>query len=177
MEKLQELAARLKEKFSSTTLVLVLGLVGMGLILLSEFLPENTGVTQSNPTAQTSAADSAVQSIADTQTYQAALEAQLANLLSQIDGVGQASVMITLAASEEIVYATDTQTSSDSAVKEHVLLDDGTALSEKTLYPEVVGVAVVCEGGDSASVEIKITNLVCALFNVSSNHISVEKMN
>ena len=55
------------------------------------------------------------------------------------------------------------------------LLDDGTALAQTVYYPQVCGVAVVCDGGGDVRVAARITELVRALLDISSTRICVEQ--
>ena len=126
----------LLEKQNRTRLAVVLGGAAMLLLLLSELLP-------ATPPAEPSAA-SASQAL----VYREQLEAQLQDLIGQIDGAGATAVMVTLETGEETVYATDTQSGQTQSQETHVLLDDGTALAQTVYYPQVCGVAVVraCAG-------------------------------
>ena len=103
------------------------------------------------------------------------LEAQLQDLIGQIDGAGATTVMVTLETGEETVYATDTQSGQTQSQETHVLLDDGTALAQTVYYPQVCGVAVGCDGGGDVRVAARITELVGALLDVPSNRICVEQ--
>ena len=103
------------------------------------------------------------------------LEAQLQDLIGQIDGAGATAVMVTLETGEETVYATDTQSGQTQSQETHVLLDDGTALAQTGYYPQVCGVAVVCDGGGDVRVAARITELVRALLDISSTRICVEQ--
>ena len=76
---------------------------------------------------------------------------------------------------EETVYATDTQSGQTQSQETHVLLDDGTALAQTVYYPQVCGVAVVCDGGGDVRVAARITELVRALLDISSTRICVEQ--
>ena len=106
---------------------------------------------------------------------QAGLEARLAELIAQVEGAGQTTVMVTLESTEERIYATDTRTGQDQSQQTHVLLEDGTALEETTCLPAVRGVAVVCDGGGNVEVEVRITALVSALLDLPANRICVEQ--
>ena len=103
------------------------------------------------------------------------LEAQLQDLIGQIDGAGATTVMVTLETGEETVYATDTQSGQTQSQETHVLLDDGTALAQTVYYPQVCGVAVVCDGGGDVRGAARITELVRALLDISSTRICVER--
>lgn len=150
-------------KQNRTRLAVVLGGAAMLLLLLSELLP-------ATPPAEPSAA-----SASQASAYREQLEAQLQDLIGQIDGAGATTVMVTLETGEETVYATDTQSGQTQSQETHVLLDDGTALAQTVYYPQVCGVAVVCDGGGDVRVAARITELVRALLDISSTRICVEQ--
>lgn len=154
-----------KEKPKAASLAVFLGIAAMLLILLSELWPasDSSEAPPGSQTAQTAG------------SYRAGLENQLADLIEQIDGAGETTVMITLESGEERIYATDTQTGRDQSQQTHVLLEDGTALEETVYLPTVCGVAVVCDGGGDVGVEARVTALVSALLDVPSNRICVEQ--
>ena len=126
-----------------TSLAVVVGVLAMLLLLLSELLP--SGNTQK-------AAASAAQTATVSQ-YQAQLEQQLEELISQLQGAGHTTVMVTLSTGEETVYAVDTQTGDMQQQETHVLLQDGSALAETTYLPQVCGVAVLWEGGEMSALQ------------------------
>ena len=152
--------------------VIAAGIAGMVLIALSEWLPESppvTGNTPSETTAEVSAAE-----------YEQELEQRLEALIRDVDGAGEARVMVTLAASEYTVYATDSETRTDGSVRqEHLLLDEDAAdpaLVETTRMPEIQGVAVLCSGADGPDVQAKVTQIVQVLTGIGANRITVERM-
>lgn len=73
-------------------LIVILGLLGMGFILLSQFWPDGDDAAAAN--AEVSYADD--------------LEARLTELVSAVDGVGDCRVMITLESGTEYVYTSPT---------------------------------------------------------------------
>lgn len=152
----------LLEKQNRTRLAVVLGGAAMLLLLLSELLPAKPSESPAASVSQASA-------------YREQLEAQLQDLIGQIDGAGATTVMVTLETGEETVYATDTQSGQTQSQETHVLLDDGTALAQTVYYPQVCGVAVVCDGGGDVRVAARITELVRALLDISSTRICVEQ--
>lgn len=146
-----------------TSLAVLVGGIAMGLILLSELLPtasQSTSVKESRLTA--------VQ-------YQAQLEEQLETLISQMQGAGRTTVMVTLSTGEETIYAVDTQSGDIQQQETHVLLQDGSALEETTWLPQICGVAVLCEGGGDVHVAARITELLRSLLDLPSNRICVEQ--
>ena len=147
------------------SLAVLVGGAAMLLILLSELLP------QPKQTAQTAVQG---QSLSASQ-YQAQLEQQLETLISQLQGAGRTTVMVTLTTGEETIYAVDTQTGELQQQETHVLLQDGSALAETTYLPQVCGVAVLCEGGADVRVAARITELLHSLLALPSNRICVEQ--
>jgi stage III sporulation protein AG len=91
--------------------------------------------------------------------------------------------MLTLKDTNESVYAKNSQESSNdssySKEYEYVLYDgdDGeTPVLIKQYFPQIQGVAVVCEGGDNTAVKERIINALSSLFNISTSKISVSKL-
>lgn len=165
--KKNELLSTLRSLQSSkgrTSLAVAVGVMAMLLLLLSELLPG--GGTQK-------AVASTTQTVAVSQ-YQTRLEQQLEGLISQLQGAGRTTVMVTLTTGEETVYAVDTQTG-DLQQETHVLLRDGSALAETTYLPQVCGVAVLCEGGGDVRVAARITELLHSLLDLPTNRICVEQ--
>lgn len=148
-----------------TSLAVAVGVLAMLLLLLSELLP-------GSGTQKTAA--SAVPAAAVSQ-YQTQLEQQLEELISQLQGAGKTTVMVTLTTGEETVYAVDTQTGDMQQQETHVLLQDGSALAETTYLPQVCGVAVLCEGGGDVRVAARITELLHSLLDLPANRICVEQ--
>lgn len=172
----QELKARVlalwKDEKKRVQLLLTAGLAGMLLLALSEWMPSQPSavIAQDQPEAPSSS---------EGECYAQEMETRLTQLISRMEGVGDVRVMVTLAAGETTVYATDTETETEgSARTQHILLEDGTdpALVETVHAPQIQGVAVVCEGGGNAVVQSRITELVEALTGVGANHIAVTKM-
>lgn len=144
-------------------LAVVLGGLAMLLILLSELWPQ----AEPAPQAETDSREA--------DAYCRQLEQQLEELISQMEGAGRTKVMVTLETGEETIYAMDTQTGQTQSGQTHVLLEDGTALARTVCLPRVCGVAVVCDGGGDVRVAARITELVSALLDLSSNRICVEQ--
>ena len=153
----------LKGSKGRVTLAIVLGAAAMLLILLSELLPQQAAPAAAENTAQ------------DTTQYRAQLETELEKLIEQMAGAGRTAVMVTLETGAEAVYAVDTQDGENQSQQTHVLLQDGTALTETTYLPQVCGVAVLCEGGGDVRVAARITELLRSLLDLPANRICVEQ--
>lgn len=149
----------------------------MVLLLVSEFLtPENTeNISKENTEIYSS-------------QYIEKTEKELEALLENISGAGEVEVMITLENCYENVFAkgysekndskTDSQKSESE--EEYIIIKNGSNNEEclvvKVLQPTVKGVAVIAQGAGNTQVKNAITQTVCALFDISTAKVSVEKM-
>ena len=116
--------------------------------------------------------------------YAAETEQRLTQMLQQIAGAGQVSVMLTLETGERVEYQTDVQTSSDEAQRSEsrktVILSEGNSYDKAavaaTTYPRFQGALIVCEGADSAAVRLRLLEAVSAVTGLSTDRITVVKM-
>lgn len=153
-------------------IIVILGLAGMALILFSDIFSGKSNTAQKETTDN--------MAVQEYESYVAEMEKRLESTLEKINGVGNADVMITAVGSGEYVYAKDekTETDSDSVSKDeqYVIIGgsgDKKALVRKVDNPEIMGVIVVCEGGDSNVVKEKVYSAVSAAFNIPSQKIFV----
>lgn len=160
-----------QKKDSRNKILIVAAVLGVVLILLSELDFSTPKVEESVQTG-------------DYAQYASTLNDELTSVISSIDGVGDCKVMITLKNTKENVYAENSETSSsdssNSENNEYVIYNSengDSPLLLKEEMPQVAGVAVVCSGGDSEAVRERIIDCVCALFDISSSHVSVSKLN
>lgn len=120
--------------------------------------------------------------------YRQQLEDKLENVLSKIDGAGNVSVMITLNGGISYEYATESEevttssslsngTNSKTTVTEKVVIvsinGKSTPLVVKEIYPEVLGVVVVCSGGGNVSVRLNVLSAVQTLLKVSDSNVEI----
>lgn len=124
-------------------IILIVGLVGLALILLSHFL---------TPANEVSSVPSG-----DLDAYTKALEDQMTAIISDMEGVGNCRVMITLENGMEYLY-------------------DGDAVLVTEILPTVKGVVVVCEGGDDPTVCARIQNAVTTALHITSKRVCVTKL-
>ena len=115
-------------------------------------------------------------------------EKELKALLENISGAGEVKVMITLENCYENVFATgykekyDNKTDSQKSEseEEYIIIKNGSNNEEclvvKVYEPTIKGVAVIAQGADNVQVKNAITQTVCALFDISTAKVSVEKM-
>lgn len=160
----------IKEKllpwFSKYRYVLLVLVVGLGLMLLP------TGKTDSNQASEP---------VAQVQKpVPENIDSQLAQILSQISGVGDVRVLLTVAAGEETLYQTDNQISQDQSRIETVLVTGSdraqTGLLKQVIPPVYRGAVVVCKGADKASVRLAVVEAVSSLTGLGADQISVLKM-
>lgn len=168
-EKINAFAANDKKRIK---IIVAIGLIGMVLILASEML---SAENKNKP-------DKAAAEFSYTE-YTLELEDRLVSLISQIDGVGECRVMITLENSAESVYAKNYEGKSDddssNQKDEYVFYKasgDESPVLIKEYLPQVQGVTVVCSGGDDIEVQEKIIDSVTSLFNIPTNRVSVSKI-
>ena len=88
--------------------------------------------------------------------YKRELEHELTELCSDVDGVGKCKIYVSFSEGEKTEYK-------------------GSNVTVRT-PPKVLGVTVICEGGDSARVKQEISECITALFDIGSNRICVLKM-
>lgn len=167
-------------------MILGAGLIGIALIFLSGFLT-NSGSSQQKKASSSTAYTA--------QEYETHLESELSELIMKIQGVGKASVMVTLEQTKQSVYAKEEKNSgqttkdqsdgslrneSDSSNETNYILVKGADGSEQALavteiQPVVKGVVVVCDGGGNPAVQQNIINAVTTALDISSVQVCVIK--
>jgi len=134
----------------------------------------------------------------ETEAYSDDLEKKLKKFLSNVAGIGDVEVMVTLKGSKERIVLKDspfTQESmnevdgeggnrvSSSVRNEESTVMVGSGSGENLPYviqelePEVEGIAVIAEGGDNPEIIAEIIEAVQVLFNVPAHKVKVMKMN
>lgn len=159
-----------KSMKKSGKLAIPLAGVILGVLLL--FFGNRAGKDTSDPTPHTPSETSAPSA----EAYRTELETRVKALCSRVAGVGEAEVMITLAGGFEYVYATDTRTAAGGVTTSYVTVGSGSGeslvfVTEKP--PAIVGVGVVCAGGNDPAVRQEITSLLSAALGIGSNKIYV----
>lgn len=158
-------------------IIVILGICGMVLIMLSEFFPNNDEVSENNEKAVSDMEYSM-------EDYTQKMEKRLKDIIQQIDGVGKAEIMLTVNCTEEYVYAEeissdimrDGDRSSSGTENRYVFSgnsSDKNALVKKIITPQINGVVIVCEGGDKSSISEKVYNAVSTALDIPSGKIYV----
>lgn len=124
-----------------TKIAIVVGLCAIILIFLSSYID----------------ADLFKKSI-DTDEYCTKLEESLLSVVTQIEGVGNAKIFLTMDNDGENVYLNNTDTKTQS------------------ITPVVRGVVIVCDGGDDPLVVNRVMSAVTKSLDISSNKVCVTKL-
>lgn len=181
---------KLAENDRYRKIIVIAGIAGILLILLS-------GSLKSCDTSQSSQPQPASSQAAVTaDQYTKALETDLTGIISQISGVGNAKVLVTLDQTAKSVYATEEKQSrqqtsekadsqngkseEDYSNETNYLLiknSDGSeqALRVTEIQPMVKGVVVVCDGGDDPKVQQSVTDAVTTALHITSVRVCVIK--
>ena len=114
----------------------------------------------------------------------AAVQSELAALLSRVDGAGEVAVMLSLDYGPERFFQADEQKTADGERSERssetVLYHESSAqrlpIVTKTRSPVYKGAVIVCEGAERPSVRLAIVQAVSRLTGLGSDKISVMKM-
>ncbi len=178
--------------------LLILLLVGILLLVITVPVPKGNDQTiKSGESASSATAGQSQVGSSDVDLdYIDYLENHLAENLSQINGAGEVSVMITLKSSTEKVIEKDnnqqtetvtesdsqggTRTTSNLSHEESTIYEDRSDNTKspyvsKTIAPQVEGVVVIASGGDNALVKENITEAVRALFDIDTHKIRIMK--
>lgn len=182
LKQMEQIKAYLKTD-KGRRMIIIIGIAGMALILLSSILPRQ-------PSNETAAQTQ--QNVSNSQ-YEQLLEQRLIKLISGINGAGKTNVLVTLENGEENIYAVNKEDSQDISEqwtdsgqknqdnsKENrqdivIIEQDGDEqpVITTTVEPRVKGVVVVCQGGGIATVKSKISQAVTTALNISSDRVCV----
>lgn len=158
-------------------LLLILGISGMVLILISNFIPSSSKSSVSE------------QKSIDAEDYRKTVEKNVRDIVTGITGDKEPTVVVTLESGIRYNYAdskeSDTSESTGKETEENrkatkqsyitVRTSDGgeKPLVVNEIMPEIRGVAIVCELGDSSPVAEKIQNAVTAALDITSQRVYV----
>lgn len=181
----------LKKMKKDQLLILILS----GILLLVIALPtEKTQEQDSKEQVNDQVAAGEFQSLQN--GYATYMEKHLEEVLSQMEGVGEVTVMITLESTSEKVVEKDVETQNETVTEsdsqggtrttqnsnfgETTVYDgenDQEPYVSKEISPRVEGVVVLASGGDNAVIKQKITEVVQALFGIDTHKIRIMKKN
>ena len=123
-------------------IVIVCGVLAIALIFLSGFVDFSGSASSSG----------------EIDSYRDALQSSITEMLSEIEGVGEVRVLLTLENSSEGVYLENNSTKT------------------KEIQPLVRGAVIVCEGGDDPVTVGRVTDAVTKSLNISTAKVCVTKL-
>ena len=112
-----------------------------------------------------------------------ALERKMAAALSEIEGAGEVTVLLTVQNSPRKVLAQDGSTTQREGTREEsaqtVVVSKGSGAQEAVLieqvYPDFQGALVISTGGEKPTVRLKLVEAVSALTGLGADQISIFK--
>lgn len=126
-----------------TNIIIVCGVLGAALIFLSSLGAFSEDKQQLSSSVS---------------EYREDMQSSLQNMLSQIEGVGNVSVLLTIENSVEGVYLENNSTKT------------------KEIEPVIRGVVVACDGGDDVIVTQRVLSAVTKALNISSAKVCITKL-
>lgn len=159
-------------------LLVILGVIGIIIIMLSSL--------KDNDSSQVN-----INTVKDEDKYVEMLESKLENMVSNMLGGSEVSVLVTLDSGTEYIYASEYKTDvgvkeigseskkeqSDSNQKTYVIVKDAngaeSALIVQTKMPVIRGVVIVCEDGQTASVSVAVKAAVKSALNIDAEKICI----
>ena len=172
MEIYEKLKNIVKEK--KTTAVVILGLAGLVLIMISSFdTGKNTADSKdTKPVSEEITAES----------YCRETEKRLEDFLENIDGAGDVKVYLSVGTGEKYVYAVEKNSKSSENQKEedikYVIVGgcEKSALVETVRTPEITGAVIACTGCGSPAVQERIYKAVSSALGLPTSKIFVTQM-
>lgn len=106
---------------------------------------------------------------------------RLAEIISQIDGVGRVKVMVTYSKTAENILAFDTKSEktsgkdsgSDESIDKQAIMSDGTPVILAKTYPKVKGVVVIAKGCDNPKTKSAISEAVTTAFDIAPHKVCI----
>lgn len=162
---------RIAEQLERYKYVLLVVLIGAALLLWPQ--EEHTAVSLDTVSGETK------QDVFDL----AQMERKMSAALSQIDGAGDVTVLLTVKNSSRNVLAEDKNATIQPDGREEkvetVVISSGSGIQAPVLleqvYPAFQGALVICSGGDEASVHLKLMEAVSALTGLGADKICICK--
>ena len=161
------LSGRIKDFFRKFKFAFIILLVGIVLLLIPE---KEQQQSQTTPEIKSD-------------NYSIQLDA-LTKILQSVDGAGEVQVLLSTAMGEETIYQTNqdnsTSTDGNSAKYETVIVTDSqrneAGLVTQVNPPVYLGAIVVCQGADSPTVRLALTQAVAKITGLGTDNICVLKM-
>lgn len=175
---MNEIKEKIITRLKSPKILIIGGLIGILLIFLSS-LGGNSDKTEPKTTEDTFSVEQ----------YRTELEEDIAALVKEISGSKEVSVVVTLENGIKYSYADtreeavtdksgDKTNETDTELKQNYITVKNADGGEEALLvtanmPDIRGVAIVCEGGDSEIIAEKIMNTVTAALNITKKRVYI----
>ncbi len=175
---MNKLIEKYTQRLKNPKALILIGIAGILLIFLSSL-----GGSSSQTTPKSEDSPFSVEE------YKAQLENDITDMVRDITGSKNTSVVITLESGVRYTYADTKEEASSDKKQENggstdfeskegyitVKTADGgeEALLVTTMMPEIRGVAIVCEGGDTEYISEKIKNAVTSALNITSKRVYI----
>ncbi|MCL2675886.1 MAG: hypothetical protein FWE84_04805 [Firmicutes bacterium] len=111
--------------------------------------------------------------------YCARMQSEVTQIVSKIQGAGEAKAVINWESGVELVLAASESSSPNSNTSTPIVISGGGSSAPvviKEIYPKAVGVVVVCEGGANAKIKVDIIMSISTLLGISSDKVVVLPM-
>lgn len=180
----KEYLKRFREQIfkSKINIAVLFGIIGIALIFISGFFDREDN--SENIPKRVDLQESS-------EVYAESVEKKLESIISDMLGGTEVQVLVTLDSSEEYVYASETKTDvgmtedkgsqkneqNDSNEKSYVVMKDAdgneTALVVCKIMPEIRGVVIVCESGQTDTVAAAVRLAVKSALNIDESKICI----
>lgn len=179
-----------KKKPSAFENLIVIVILGVIILLAVSFLAKPDGAEKTSKDAssiESGDLDIIQGPSLNGQEVIADIEKRLSELLTQVEGAGQVSVMIYADSSSEQIPAynniqdtrnderNDGKSSEISETRELALSGDDSPVILKIVVPQIKGVVVVAEGADDMLIKEQLNNAVCTLLGIPEHRVQILK--
>ena len=132
----------------------------------------------------------------NTEQYVKSTEQRVRNILTNIEGVGKAEVMVTVEGGVEYEYASEANSSNDYSYdtdgtgkettqkkdtrdEKYLIVNDQSGGEKpiilKRAEPQILGIIVVCDGGGEPRIRLTIMEAMKTAFDIPTNRVYVAK--
>ena len=109
--------------------------------------------------------------------YVSYLENKLESVITNVKGVGEANIFITLEKGFEYVYVTEEESSTTSSGttvnKTNVVMLNGQPVVQEEIYPKIKGIVVVAQGAGNVAIKMNILSLIQTVIDVENSKINI----
>ena len=136
--------------------------LGVLMILAGSFISDNKTAPKSESAGNFSYSE-----------YEREVEERISKIVSEIGGISDVSVMVTLESTVSYSYAENSKDKNSEyvTIRDKDGNESGVLISENA--PGIRGVAVVCNGGDIPEKKLEIIKMVSALLGLPQNRVYV----